>query len=263
MDPIDMNGQPHPSEAELARLADGSLPAERAAELYAQVRRSPELAAALAEQERAMTIVRSVDERAPESLHARVAQVAMHGGLTGTRPGRERLRRALVVPGLTAVAVVAAAVIILIGGNQVGAPTITQTAGLALSSATLPAPDVDPTNVYRLNLTAGGITFPNWADTRGFHAVGSRRDTIGGRTVTTVFYARDGVRVGYAIVSGRALAGITGASRLRVRGVRFTLARQGSGYLITWVQAGRTCVVASRQMTPRALAGLVADHGQA
>lgn len=260
MDSTDMSEQPHPSEAELARLADGSLPAERAAELRARVRRSPELTAALAEQERAVALMRSVDERAPESLHARVAQLAMQPGATGTRPGRDRLRRALVLPGLTAVAVIAAAVIILIGGNQVGAPTVTQTAGLALSSATRPAPAVDPADPYRLKLTAGGITFPNWTDTSGFRPIGVRHDTIGGRSVTTVFYGRDGSRVGYAIVSGRAVHDIGGADTLTVRGVRFTLARQGTGYLITWVQSGHTCVLASHQMTPRALVRLVTER---
>lgn len=257
-----MSEQPHPSEAELARLADGSLPAKRAEELRAQVRRSPELTAALAEQERAVAMVRSVDERAPESLHAHVGRLAMQAGATGTRPGRDRLKRALVLPGLTAVAVVAAAVIILIGGNQVGAPTITQTAGLALSSATLPAPAVDPAAPYRLKLSMGGIPFPNWSDTSGFRPVGVRRDTIGGRSVTTVFYVRDGSRIGYAIVSGRALHDIAGAGTLTARGVRFTLARQGTGYLISWVQSGHTCVVASHHMTPRALVRVVTERAE-
>ena len=59
---------------ELAALADGSLPAERRAELQAQVAASPELADRLAEQQRAVALAgRAAGEvRAPDRLRMRV-----------------------------------------------------------------------------------------------------------------------------------------------------------------------------------------------
>jgi hypothetical protein len=60
--------------AELAALADGSLPPERRAMLEAQVAASPELAGLLAEQERALALTRGVaaETGAPSALRARI-----------------------------------------------------------------------------------------------------------------------------------------------------------------------------------------------
>src|SRR5512133_4387101 len=60
--------------AELAALADGSLPPERRAALEARVAASSELADRLAEQERAVTLTRTAaaEVEAPASLRARI-----------------------------------------------------------------------------------------------------------------------------------------------------------------------------------------------
>ena len=60
-----MSNEPQSPEAELARLADGSLPDTRAAELRAEVAKSPQLEQALAEQKRALVLVLSADPPAP------------------------------------------------------------------------------------------------------------------------------------------------------------------------------------------------------
>jgi hypothetical protein len=74
---------------ELAALADGSLAPERRAELEARVAASSELAALLAEQERAVSFARSAaaEVDAPETLRARIptGERARHG------PARHRL----------------------------------------------------------------------------------------------------------------------------------------------------------------------------
>jgi hypothetical protein len=258
MDGNEMTDEPTPAEAELAKLADGSLPDEREADLRAEVGASPGLAAALAEQERAVALLRSVDERAPDSLRAQVD--ALTGGASARRrrdgAHRRRLRRALVLPAASALAVVIAAIVILAGGTG-AAPTVPQAAHVALSSAmTLPRPAVDSANPSRLRISADGIPFSNWP---GWSPLGARTDVIGGRRITTVFYrAPDGARVGYAIVSGSPLQG----SELRGGyAVSYTLGYHGSARLVTWVRDGHTCVIAGRSVPYQTLLGLARSSG--
>src|SRR6185437_5662955 len=68
------NGAGRPELSELAALADGSLSPERRSALEAEVAASPELAALVAEQERAVSLTRSVAEtvEAPASLRAEI-----------------------------------------------------------------------------------------------------------------------------------------------------------------------------------------------
>jgi anti-sigma factor RsiW len=87
---------------ELAALADGSLAPERRAELEARVAASSELAALLAEQERAVSFARSAaaEVEAPETLRLRIptGERARHG------PVRHRL---VLISAATATAVLA------------------------------------------------------------------------------------------------------------------------------------------------------------
>jgi anti-sigma factor RsiW len=64
----------HFDPAELAALADGSLDPERRAELEALVASSPELAALLEEQRRALALTRDAEREtgAPDGLRARI-----------------------------------------------------------------------------------------------------------------------------------------------------------------------------------------------
>jgi hypothetical protein len=247
-----MTDQPTPPEVELARLADGSLPDDREAELRAQVGESRQLADALAEQERAVALLRMVDEPAPASLRARVDALTESGSRR-----RRRTWRVLVLPAATAVAVVVAAVVILAGGSST-APGLPQATHLALSAATLPAPAVAPSNPPRLRVSSDGIRFSNW---RGWTPVGARVDTVDGRRVVTVFYkAADGTRVGYAIASRPPLES---ADHSGGYAVSYTLGHQGSARLVTWVQDGRTCVIAGRSVTYQTLLHLARASGGA
>jgi hypothetical protein len=74
--------------AELAALADGSLPPQRRAALEARVAASPELAELLAEQQRAVGLARSVaaEVDAPASLRAQIE--AQKRARRAPRPGR-------------------------------------------------------------------------------------------------------------------------------------------------------------------------------
>jgi Anti-sigma-K factor rskA, C-terminal len=90
--------------AELAALADGSLVPERRAALEARVAASSDLAKRLAEQQRAVTLVRSAadDVEAPAALRARIE--AQRRGRRAEAPRR------LLVIGASAAAVLAAAI---------------------------------------------------------------------------------------------------------------------------------------------------------
>jgi hypothetical protein len=230
-------------EGELTRLADGTLPADRQADLLAQIQRSPQLTAALAEQERVVTMLRGLDEPAPASLRARVDE------LTGVSAPRRapRWRRAFVLPGATAIAAAAAAVVILVTGGTT-APTVPAAARFALASATLPSPAVNPNQSDDLTLRGAGIPFPAWAK-QGWMTDGARTDTVGGRRITTVFYkSPDGKRIGYAITGGTPLSGVHGSTATRY-GVTFTMQPAGDAKLITWVRNGHTCIIAGRNVS--------------
>ena len=237
-----MTDQPSPREAELTKLADGSLPPDREAELRAYAGGSSHLTAALAEQERAVALLHSVDEPAPASLRARVDALTESGGRR-----RRRTWRVLAVPAATALAVIIAAVVILAGGSST-VSVLPQATHFALSAATLPAPAVDRAHPGRLTASSDGIAFANL---RGWRPVGARVDRVDGHRVVTVFYqAADGARVGYGIVSRPSLENDdkdTGYT------VSYTLGRQGSGRLVTWVRDGRTCVIAGRNVTYQTL----------
>jgi hypothetical protein len=237
-------------EGELTRLADGTLPADRQAALLAQVRQSPELTAALAEQQRAVTMLRALDAPAPASLRAHVEELTGAGG--APRRAVPRWRRAFVLPGATALAAAVAAVVILVSGGGT-APTVPVAARFALASATLPAPAVDPAQAKNLTLTAAGIPFPAWGPQAGWTANGARADSVDGRKITTVFYmGRTGGRIGYAITNGAPLTGVHGQTVTR-GGVTFTLQQSGPARLISWVRSGHTCVIAGRSVSYAAL----------
>jgi hypothetical protein len=249
-----MTDQPTPPEAELARLADGSLPADREAQLRAEVGDSPPLADALAEQERALALLRMVDEPAPASLRERVDALTEGASSRGAR--RRRRWRVVALPAATALAIVIAAVVILTGGAAAG-PTVPQATQLALAAATSPAPAVDPADSAQLRAASDGIRFSNWP---GWQPVGSRVDVVNGRRIVTVFYrAPNGARVGYAIAARPPLER---AERSGGYAVSYTLARQGSARLVTWVRDGRTCVIAGRSVTYQTLLRLARSSGR-
>lgn len=253
----DMTDELNAPEGELTRLADGTLPADRQADLLAQIQRSPELTAALAEQERAVTMLRGLDEPAPASLRARVDELA---GASAPRRA-PRWRRVLVLPGATAIAAAVAAIVILIGGGTT-APTVPAAARFAVASATLPSPPANPNQPGQLTLHGAGIPFPAW-DKRGWTATGARADTVGGRRITTVFYTSpSGRRVGYAITSGAPLSGVHGETVTRY-GVTFTMQPSGDAKLITWVRNGHTCIIASRNVSYGTLVALASADERA
>jgi anti-sigma factor RsiW len=252
-----MSDEPQFAEAELARVADGSLEAAHEAEVRRRLEGSPELSAALGEQERAMAMLRSIDVKAPESLHAVLDEQRRHA----VRKPRRRLRFGLgyALPATVAVAVALAIVLMTSGGSS--GPSLQQTVRLTLASATYPAPS--ERNASTLDATAAGIPFPYWQQTVGWRAVGARVDRVGGREIQTVFYgSRHGRRVGYAIVGGPAVP-VGHGRTVTVGGVPYHFLNQGSATLVTWLRAGHTCVIAGRGVSEAMLLRLATADARA
>ncbi len=247
-----MSDEPDDIRAQLAALADDTLAAPARERILARVRDSPELARELEIQRRAVAIVRSLEELpAPASLRRSIQAPA------AVRPPRRRATPRLRLAGALALAAVTvAALVAALGGSSPGAPTVPQAAALALLPATRPSPAESPRDRGLLVGSVEGIPYPYWGAGPGWRTAGARTDRLGGRTITTVFYA-DGAsrRIGYAIVAGHALAPPhgTGASH---EGVRFQVLSSAGATVVTWRRAGHTCILAARGVSARTLIDL-------
>jgi hypothetical protein len=190
-----------------------------------------------ADQELALRAIRSTERvQAPESLRVSVARMA-------APPARRPVwRRPMLAGGAVAAlaAVVVAVVLVLSGGSG---PTVAQASRVALAPP-VAGPPARKAGSEELDVTVDGVAYPYWDDTGGWRAVGTRRDVVDGRDVTSVVYADDrGRRIGYAIAAGDALP----ASGGRAAG-RFRVLRVGGADVVTWERGGRTCILASRDV---------------
>ncbi len=141
-------------EEELAALADGSLAPERRAELEAQIDASPTLADRLAEQERAVALVRGAGDEveAPAGLRTRLE--------AQRSAGTARTPRRLAFGGVALAAVAAAAVaVVLVRGSGSPGPRFqaalgpTQLVPAARGEATL----TKTSSGWRIHLHATGL----------------------------------------------------------------------------------------------------------
>jgi len=147
-----------------------------------------------------------------------------------------------------------AALILLLTAGGAAAPTVVQASLVALERPTAAAP-------HALRAAGTTIVFPDWAR-RGWPINGMRSDRVHGRTVTTVFYRSPtaGV-VGYAIVAGAPLRnGAKGVTSTRM-GEGYVLISRPGAQIVTWIEAGHTCILASRTASPRALWRLAVSQG--
>jgi hypothetical protein len=221
-------------QAELAAYADGSLDPRRAAIVAARISASPQLAARVTEQRRALAAVRAIDAPASASLRAALAR----------RPRVAQPRRSALQlgAGLTCAAAIAAAVVVALPGA--GGPSIAAAAALAERSATMPPPATDPANRNFLGFSVDGVRYPYWKHAYGWHPSGARMDRIEGHQAVTVFYvSRRGQRIGYTIVGGRALAEPSDAQRFVRDGTRLRAFSDRSRTTVTWQRSRHTCVL--------------------
>ena len=145
----------------------------------------------------------------------------------GSRPRPESRRRAGShrSPGRAprpAVAAVAVAIVVLAGGAAVADDRRGRRPGRP-SRRRLPAPAPRPDQPTLLAAEAEGLAFPDWSGEFGWRASGERDDRLGDRDATTVYYAKDGGRIAYTIVSGEPLERDPDAATTTIDGVDFAV----------------------------------------
>jgi hypothetical protein len=226
-----------------------------------------------ADERRIAELVRAVDVRAPQTLHRRVQEMvddarpaSRRRSGAGERKGllggalNGRLRPTLAA--MTVAAIAGAAIALLTGGGvhrtaQPVGPSVSAASRLTLSAATTGAPRESAAHAAQLNVAVDGVAFPYWKERFGWRTTGTRTDTIGGRSVTTVFYSGPGGRrIGYAIVGGRPAPATSGGALVWHRGVAYRLQRVGAVPVVTWQRDGRLCVLSGRGVSGATLVRL-------
>jgi anti-sigma factor RsiW len=217
---------PPEDEADLVALADGNLSPARRAEMEARVAAEPRLAFALSQQRAALVLLSTAGAVSmPPALQARVVELE-----AGRERSRRRLRLWLPAFG-AAMATAAAAIVLMVAGGGPGVHDVITAALRPATAEAAPREQID------------GLRFPHYYDK--WRAVGSRADVIGGRSMRTVFYERDGKRIAYTIVARPALDGGGPRRLLRIDG------RQA----VQWTRADHTCLI-SGDVDPATLVNL-------
>jgi hypothetical protein len=241
---------------ELTQLADGTLSGSKRAALEKRIRTSPELATALDRQRTAVAALRGIDLPAPSGLRARVQAER-------ERPSaRVRRRRLSFAGGLAAAAAAAALVAVLVLPTGSGGPTVVEAARLSDLPATQASVPVDSANPKLLAVSSDGVPFPNLEGEFGYLEAGARSDELDGRNTKTVFYERGGKRIGYTILSGKAIDPPEGAAERELNGVALSSTTDGPKRIVTWLRGGRTCVLSGDKVSTAELLELASWKGE-
>jgi hypothetical protein len=219
-------------------------------------------------------LIRSVDVRAPDSLHDAVeAMIAERSSSRSGKPRRARgdahersysLRPRLAALGAIAAAIVALAIVVGTSGSS-STLSVHDASVLTLRAATAGPPAESGSDHTELAASVDGVAFPYWGAHFGWHATGARTDDVDGRTITTVFYENSlGRRVGYAIAAGSAPSQITGGVVERRDGTPYRLLTVSGHPVVAWMREGHLCVVSGRGVDGATLLRLAswAEHSQ-
>ena len=217
--------------------------------------------------------VRSIEVPAPESLHRSVRSlIDSRTRPRGTAPAHlftPLVRAVGSVPRLVAAGATLAALALALaltlslggGGTATAGPSLRQAAALTLLPASAPAPQKSHADGAELAAAVDGVSFPYWEDHLGWRSTGARADRVGGRRVTTVFYAdASGREVGYAIVSGLPAPRVSGGQIAWRAGTPYRLLREDGAAVVTWLRAGHMCVVSGRGVDAATLLRLASWH---
>jgi anti-sigma factor RsiW len=242
--------------ADLARLADGTLPPERRAEVEASVAASPELSRAFQTQAVALDGLQQAnrDTGAPARLRAQLERKQNRRRwrpLTGTWRGALAagtaavLALALVLPGILSESL-----------------SVAEASAFAEKPATQGAPAGVPGTPQLLRAKVDDVPFPNYAKKFGWTAAGRREDYSSGRDAKTVYYRHDGKSIGYTIVAGRALGQPSNARLTRLGGVDYRIFRHDDRTVVTWERGGHTCVLSAKGVPATELVALANWRGK-
>lgn len=257
MEPEPINGLTDEQLADLARLADGTLPAERQAEVEARVAASPELSQMLARQAAAIEAVRTTAAiGAPARLRAEIDRRREPRRSAGRSGMRTR------VATFAAAAALVLALIVVVPGVFQGGPTVADAATLAEKPPTGPAPAREPGTPQLLAAQVEGVPFPNYAEKFGWKPAGARKDEPDGRGATTVYYAKAGRTIAYTIVAGDALDSPSDARVTKRAGVEYRTFQHDGRTAVTWERDGQTCVLSGKGVRAAELLALADWRGK-
>ena len=183
-------------------------------------------------------LVRTVQDKVRERYGAD-AEAPRRRGLAS----RLSWRPAVAVTAVAARGAAAVIGIVGIGGGGSG-PSIPAAAGLAFAPSTGPAPGAR--NAKLLDVSYGGVTYPNYAKF-SVPPTGTRTDRIGGRPALTVFYRLpNGTPLSYTVFSGKPVSLPRAAIRVVFDGVALRVFSAPSSLaVVTLVRFGHTCVLAA------------------
>jgi hypothetical protein len=220
-------------------------------------------------------LVRSVDIAAPPALRANVERMLAEAPVARLGPmrtvlalarrqrdhagARTRFEGRALGTGLAAAAVSIAVVLAVVLSSTGGARSslsLRAAATPTLLAATAPAPR-ERAHTDSLVAAVGNVHFPYWAESLGWRSTGARHDTLGGRSVTTVFYAHGQARVGYAIYAVPSPRSSDGAVRTQDGTAYHVLSSNGTA-IISWLRSGHLCVMSSRRASVADLIRLAA-----
>src|SRR4051812_11418931 len=241
--------------ADLARLADGTLPPDRRAEVEAAVAASPELASAFEQQAFAMQALRTTtDIGAPARLR---------GEIERRQAGRAKRRRSFSPRAILATGVAATlAIVLALPPLLAGGLSVQAAAAYAEKPPTEGAPAGVPGTPQLLRKAVDGVPFPNYAAKFGWKPVGARHDSGHDRKATTVYYEKNGRQMAYTIVSGKAL-GEPSKARVTERGAKdFRIFRNHERTVVTWERDGHTCVLSADRVPAAELVALADWRGK-
>jgi hypothetical protein len=242
--------------ADLAMLADGSLPPDRRAEVEARIAAAPDGPALLEKELSAVTALRATAQvRAPMALRERIVADRARAGRA---PGR---RRVVFGGGLAgALAVLALALALILPGGTPGSPSIGQAASLALRGPSAPPPPPGrASHKIRLARDVDEVYFPNWAGI-GWKATGERVDRLGGHFLDTIYYRGYGKHIAYTIVGGSALAQPHGAALTVRNSTQLRSLGLGKRTIVTWRRGGHTCILSGAHVPDNTLLGLASGE---
>ena len=170
--------------------------------------------------------------------------------------------RTLAVAGAAAAAAtVALGITLAVGGGSSGSSTVADATALATRTPTASVAEPPRAAATLSSPQTAGLRFPYWKRQFGWRATGSRHDTLGGRSATTVFYKHGSQAIAYTIVGGKPLP-VGSPARVSVRdGTELRSLTTHGRSTVTWLRRGHTCVLSGTATTHTALLRLAAWRG--